>query len=69
MPFSAHQLVVGADSRHHSSGDDDDLVRITDRVRRWAIVITVRALHQPLQGLDHQLLRFAVERRGRLVQQ
>ena len=37
-------------------------------LRRWAMVMTVQARHQPLQGLDHQVFGLGVQRRGRLVE-
>src|SRR5271163_1440382 len=64
-----HQLFVSTAFRHPTSSDHDDLVGIADGAEPVSNCDYGPALHQLFQGLNHQLLGFAIEGSGGLVQQ
>src|SRR5579862_7573068 len=62
------QLIVRSVFGHDTLFDDNNLVGVTNCAQPMSDGDDSAALHQPLQGIDYQPFRLAVERRRRLVE-
>src|SRR5580698_7862065 len=62
------QFLMSALFRHHACLEHDNFVGVPNRTEAVRDGDDGSSLHETLESLDHEPLRFCVERRGRLVE-
>lgn len=67
QPVEGHQLVVGALFFDHTVFDHDDLVGVADGAQSMGDAKNGAALHQSLQGFNHQMFGLRIEGCGGFV--